>query len=107
MSVRVPRFRAVMCVVLVAGVVGGWIARRWQPQELWPEEQRWPAGSRVRWVDEPFVMGGLSGEQLCVRPGDEGTVVADDSPVSFCVSFPDALTFVTHRSAATLVEQRR
>ena len=49
---------------------------------------------------------GPSGEQLWVRPGDEGIVVADDSPISFCVRFP-ALTFVAARSSVTLVDQER
>jgi hypothetical protein len=47
-----------------------------------------------------------NGEQLWVLPGDEGIVVADDSPIS-CVSFPEALTFVAPRSSVTLVDQER
>ena len=104
MAVRVRRFVAGMCAVLAAGAGGAWLIRRWRPAELWPEEQRWPPGSLVRWVDEPFADEGPNGEQLWVRPGDEGIVVADDSPISFCVSFPDAVTFVAPRSSVTLVD---
>ena len=105
MTVGARRLMAGTCIVVVAGVVAGWLVRRGQPQERWPDDQRWPSGSRVRWVDEPFGMEGPNGEQLWVRPGDEGIVVDDDSPISFCVSFPDALTFVTPRSSVTLVDQ--
>lgn len=107
MAVRVRRLWVGVCAVLAAGSVGAWLTRRWEPAERWPEEQRWPPGARVRWVDEPFVMEGPNGEQLVVRPGDEGIVVADDSPISFCVDFPEALTFVTRRSSVTLVNQDR
>jgi hypothetical protein len=35
---------------------------------------------------------GDEGRRLVVRPGDEGYVVDDDSPISFVVCFPDAST---------------
>ena len=107
MTVRARRFMTGMCAVLATGAGGAWLIGRWQPAERWPEEQRWPPGSRVRWVDEPFMEEGPNGERLWVRPGDEGVVVADDSPISFCVSFPEVLTFVAHRSSVTLVDQAR
>lgn len=107
MTPRVRRFLTGMCVVLTAGAGGAWLIGRWRPAEVWPEEQRWPSGSRVRWVDEPYVDEGPNGERLEVRAGDEGVVVADDSPISFVVSFPQALTFGAPRSSVTLVDQGR
>jgi len=107
MTVGPRRLMAGTCIVVIAGAVAGWLARRWQPRELWPDDQRWPPGSRVRWVDEPFLDEGPNGEQLWVRPGDEGIVIDDDSPISFCVSFPDALTFCTPRSSVGMVDQDR
>jgi hypothetical protein len=81
------------------------LVRRWQPQEIWPEEQRWPAGSRVCWVDEPYLAEGPSGERLEVRIGDEGTVVVDDSPIEFCVTFLATCAFCTPRSSVVLIER--
>ena len=94
-----------MCALLFAGVAAAWLARRWQPQERWPEGQRWPAGSRVRWVVEPYVEHGPSGERLEVRVGDEGTVVVDDSPIEFCVTFPATGAFCPPRSSVVLLER--
>lgn len=105
MTVRGRRFMTGTCAVFATGAAGAWLLGRRRPAELWPDEQCWPPGSRVRWVDEPFVDEGPNGEQLWVRPGDEGIVVADGSPVSFCVSFPEAGTFVTPRSSVTLLGQ--
>jgi hypothetical protein len=105
MTVRVRRFSTVACAMLAVVAGGAWLVGRWRPAELWPEEQRWPAGSRVRWVDEPYVDVGPNGRRLEVRAGDEGVVVVDDSPTSFVVSFPEALTFGAPRSSVTLIDE--
>lgn len=68
------------------------------------EPPRWPDGSRVRWIGEPYVEHGPHGERLEVRAGDEGTVVFDDSPIEFCVTFPATGAFCPPRSSLALIE---
>lgn len=107
---RASRWAIGTCSLLVAGMVGAVLVRRWQSQALSPEEpgseeQSWPAGSRVRWVDEPYVEEGPSGEQLEVCVGDEGTVVIDDSPTEFCVTFSATGAFCPPRSSVVLIER--
>lgn len=105
MGHRAGRFVAGMFAVLVAGVVAAWLARLWRPLELWPEEQRWPPGSLVRWIDEPYVEQGPNDERLEVRAGDDGVVFLDSSPIDFCVSFPATGAFCTPRSSVALIER--
>ena len=93
------------CATLAAGAAVALLKGRWWPRALWPEEQRWPSDTRVRWAGRPYVERGPNGERLEVRAGDEGVVVTDHSPISFCVSFlEDELTFCTSRSSVRLID---
>jgi hypothetical protein len=73
MGHRAGRFVTGLIAVLAAGATAAWLARLWWPVELWPEEQRWPHGSWVRWVDKPYVEQRPNGERLEVRAGDDGS----------------------------------
>lgn len=59
----------------------------------------------MRWVDEPYVEDRGGGERREVRAGDEGTVVVDDSPIEFCVTFPATGAFCPPRSSVALIER--
>lgn len=102
---RARRWLIGMCALSAAGVAGAWFAMRGQPQVLLPAEQGWPAGSRVRWVDEPYVEQRGGGERCEVRRGDQGTVVMDDSPTEFCVTFPATGASCPPRSSVVLIER--
>ena len=108
---RARRWLIGMCALSAASVAGAWFAMRRQPEVLLPaeqgrvEEQGWPAGSCVRWVDEPYVEQRGGGERCEVRRGDEGTVLMDDSPTEFLVTFPATGAFCPPRSSVVLVER--
>ena len=46
-------------------------------------------GQRVVWIGREHRETGRSGQPLCIRAGDVGTVVGDDWPIDFVVSFPE------------------
>ena len=86
------------CALVATGVGATWVTMRRRAAEPWPQAERWPSGTRVRWVDETHVEPGPDGQARQVRTGDEGVVVDDYSPISFVVSFAE-LTFCTPRSS--------
>ena len=46
-------------------------------------------GQRVVWVGREHREAGTSGQPIRIRAGDVGTVVCDDWPIDFVVSFPE------------------
>lgn len=94
-----PAARLAGTFALVAASVGAtWVTLRCRPAARRPPEERWPSGTRVRWIDEPVAVPGPDGRARQVRPGDQGAVVDDDPPISFVVSFSD-LTCCAPRSS--------